>query len=255
MKIINKKLVESLYPPLNHNGVLWVDKDESSGDWKSIKEYHEGKGWEDLIIASTNTDNNQLNFESYIKSIVKALFHIENPAINHYYSLSSTSDYLDVGDKENEERFIEELKVKYNLPSDADYRLNHVGIQFCLAPIILPILGSDIDSVEDMEASLEEVVTAYENAKNFSYLQTGVDFFIPGNRGVYKKLYCGVPINELTKLHWVLYKYVVPTAWFLSIEGTKDRKSVIISYEEFPDYMKSNLHSIDDLFRGIGVIE
>lgn len=69
MKIINKKLVESLYPPLNHNGVLWVDKDESSGDWKSIKEYHEGKGWEDLI-ASTGTSSNNLVLE----------FDLENPS-------------------------------------------------------------------------------------------------------------------------------------------------------------------------------
>lgn len=74
MQIINKKLVESLYPPLNHNGVLWVDKDESSGDWKSIKEYHEGKGWEDLLSNSEESIiNNEYRYYTYLHEVDKLI--------------------------------------------------------------------------------------------------------------------------------------------------------------------------------------
>lgn len=105
MKIFNKKIVESSVPPVNTN-VLWVDIDESSGDWKSIKEYHEGKGWKDLI-ASTGTSSNNLVLESDLEN-PSSLF--EEDFKNRGYELLQT--LLDIKE-ENRNIFLDYKYLSY----------------------------------------------------------------------------------------------------------------------------------------------
>ena len=74
MRKLNYQLIESVTPPLIVNpNTLWVDKDESTGEFKSIKQ-RRGNEWRELLASTDNTGKIDYTLQGRLRLLNQALF-------------------------------------------------------------------------------------------------------------------------------------------------------------------------------------
>lgn len=123
MRKLNYQLIESATPPLIVNpNTLWVDKDESTGEFKSIKQ-RRGNEWVELLASTDNTGKIDYTLQGRLRLLNQALF--KGKALVNYLG-DQDGDYSEEVylSSEDEEIFKNDIRKDLKLADNIEISLS-----------------------------------------------------------------------------------------------------------------------------------
>lgn len=229
MRKLNYQLIESATPPLIVNpNTLWVDKDESTGEFKSIKQ-RRGNEWVELLASTDNTGKIDYTLQGRLRLLNQALF--KGKALVNYlggYDDSSEEVYLS---SEDEEIFKNDIRKDLKLADNIEISLSSYITQISF------IDNSKYNEIKESGFEDEELVKYIVEGENLLPAPEALNIVDLGAGAIGYKLPFAegddIRYFELLELKYI-YQYL--TCLIVSYENTTTGKRILINYS-YPQWI------------------